>query len=183
MTTCIVDIKHNVVVTDGRLTNKTISGKRPFWMLRVLTFQNIWNYNTDYKDNYFNKFYRIPSSNGQTVFSCACGNVSEITTFLDRFQKNKLPRKYLENSTVLLMKYFGEELRIYRAQNSKIERYENVDWIIMGSGKDIATGAFLSVSEENKNRAVKAIQIASQYDEGTSFNTKVYHLEEFDDIY
>ena len=81
------------------------------------------------------------------------------------------------------MKYFGEELRIYRAKNSKIERYKNVDWIIMGSGKDIATGAFLSISEENKNRAVKAIQIASQYDEGTSFNTKVYRLEEFDDIY
>lgn len=188
VTTVVIDILHNKVVTDGRVTENVAIKLKKAWFLSLISKKyDPWIRERTEDDTYYNKFYRLKADCGQTVFCCAAGRVDEIQKFLKLIKNKKalkkFPKKYLENSSVIMIKFQGENRLIYNAKNSTISKVDAESWITIGSGGDVACGVLETVSEQDKNRAVKAVQTAIHYDNDSGGEPRVYELKEFDDIY
>lgn len=184
MTTVVIDIVHNTITTDGRVTvNEGIKKKISSVVGWMVPYYDPWiRKRTVLSDDYYNKFYRIRDKDGFMMYCCASGNIYEILEFIQALKDGRTPKKYLKSSLVYIIKQGGTVIE--RATGSRIKRVTGADsWIVMGSGSDYAVGALSVLSSDDPERASKAVEAAIEHDECTGGKPRTYKMTDFDDIH
>jgi len=183
MTTVVIDLRHHKVVTDTRLTYISESKRKITFMSKEIALPFIKSYNVAFDDQYKKKAYRI-KRNGFTEIVCMSGIVSEIEKFMNAYLRNKLPRKYLKNSTVNIISYNGREWisRSYTSSSYTSYKENDCGFITTGSGGTFACGALDMLSVKDKNRAIKAVKSSMVYDNYSGGSISVLNFEDLNDI-
>lgn len=183
MTTVVVDIDNRKIVTDSRCTSNKRQSHEISLFKRKFKIPFLKYKYLDIDDSHTYKGVRI-KRNGFTEFLCGSGTVSEIYGFIDQYKNGKIPKRYLKDSTVIVVYYNGEGWAAKKYTNSTLTTYnENVGWIVSGSGNQFACGVLDTISEHNKNRAIKAIEVSIERDTYSGGEIRVLNFEDFCDIY
>ena len=183
MTTLVVDIENNKIVTDSRCTEYCAQRYEMALFNKNVTLPFFKKKFVRYNDEYTWKSIRI-IKDGFTEFLCGSGIVSEIDTFIKAYRKNKIPKSFLKNSTVFVVKFNGHNWTVDNYNNSVKGTYEDTTaWITSGSGSELAAGAIDILSKHDKNRALKAVKVAIDRDKSSGGTTQVLNIEDYCDIY
>lgn len=183
MTTVVVDLSNQKIVTDSRCTGNrkvsyTLSLFKKKLNLPFFKFQECVS-----SDNYTTKSVRI-NKNGFTEFAVGAGTVQEINKFIKNYRNDTIPRKYLKDSTVMVVSFNGSRWVVKSYSNSKLHIYgSDVDWITSGSGNQLSAAAMDMVNEENRNRAEKAVEVAIKRDVYSGGEIRTLQLQDYCDIY
>jgi hypothetical protein len=183
MTTVVVDLTNQKIVTDSRCTgNRKVSYTLSFFKKKLklpfFKFQECVS-----TDDYTVKSVRI-NKNGFTEYAVGSGTVQEIKKFIKNYSNDTIPKKFLKDSTVLVVSFNGYRWVVKSYSNSTLHLYgSDVDWITSGSGSQLSAAAMDMISEENRNRAEKAVEVAINRDTYSGGEIRTLQLQDYCDIY
>lgn len=171
MTTIVIDNTYRKIVVDRRYT-KTTSKFKPSKLLSASKpFEK-----TEKPWLGPSKLRRLTDG---SVF-VGTGNTKVVYDAYDALMAGKKP-KIKDTSAAYVIK-LDYPFTVVTYQKSGVSVSKDFNWITSGSGKDLSA-AIMEVDEKNQNRAVRAIQVASQYDRYTSSEVDVLEFPLYDDLY
>lgn len=171
MTTIVIDATFRKIVVDRRYTHvnskfkpsKLLSASSPFVKSKT----------------YWNGPSKMRRMKDGSVF-VGTGSCRTIYAAYDALEKGKQP-KIKDNTAVYVIRpQYPFEVDTYEKSGKSTTKDWN--WITSGSGKDSAAAIMLEHTK-NQNRAVRAIQVASEFDNGTSPEVDVMEFPLYDDLH
>lgn len=182
MTTVVLDISHRKIVTDSRTTGNrknylSVSVLKKSFNLPFFRYKECVSTDSTIKS------LRIVK-NGFTEFIVGSGYVSEINKFIENYKNDTIPKKFLKDSTVLVAYFNGTQWMVKSFSNSNCILYgEDTEWVVSGSGGQYAAATLDLINQENKNRAIKAVEIAIGRDTYSGGEIRELKLQDYCDIY